>query len=81
MRYEVIWEPEALAQAERLAADDPEGVRLVFSAVDRLGGNPRPEGAFGSTDAVRVHVGPYRVQYEINDRHVRVSVIHLGRAR
>jgi mRNA interferase RelE/StbE len=27
--YEVIWEPEALAQAERFAKDDPDGVRQV----------------------------------------------------
>ncbi|WP_328335846.1 MULTISPECIES: type II toxin-antitoxin system RelE family toxin [unclassified Streptomyces] len=81
MSYEVIWEPEALAQAERFAKDDPHGVRQVFAAVDRLGEEPRPEGAFGSTDVLRIHVGIYRVMYEINDQQVRVSVIHLGRLR
>ncbi|GAA2231155.1 type II toxin-antitoxin system RelE family toxin [Streptomyces nogalater] len=81
MSYEVIWEPEALAQAERFAKDDPDGVRQVFTAVDRLAGNPRPDGAFGSADLLRIHVGVYRVMYEISDRQVRVSVIHLGRLR
>ncbi|MCZ7430147.1 type II toxin-antitoxin system RelE family toxin [Streptomyces sp. WMMC1477] len=81
MSYEVIWEPEALAQAERLAKDDPDGVRQVFAAVDRLADNPRPDGAFGSADVLRIHVGRYRVMYEVNDRQVRVSVIHLGRVR
>ncbi|NUK11162.1 type II toxin-antitoxin system RelE/ParE family toxin [Streptomyces lunaelactis] len=81
MSYEVIWEPEALAQAERFAKDDPDGVRQVFTAVDRLADEPRPEGAFGSTDVLRIHVGIYRVMYEINDQQVRVSVIHLGRLR
>ncbi|MCL3998206.1 type II toxin-antitoxin system RelE family toxin [Streptomyces lavenduligriseus] len=81
MSYEVIWEPEALAQAERFAKDDPDGVRQVFTAVDHLSGNPRPDGAFGSADLLRIHVGAYRVMYEISDRQVRVSVIHLGRLR
>ncbi|WP_432095366.1 type II toxin-antitoxin system RelE family toxin [Streptomyces sp. bgisy100] len=81
MSYEVIWEPEALAQAERLAKDDPDGVRHVFTAVDRLAHDPRPRGAFGSADLLRIHVGAYRVMYEISDQQVRISVIHLGRLR
>jgi mRNA interferase RelE/StbE len=79
--YEVIWEPEALAQAERFAKGDPQGVRQVFTAVDHLAHDPRPEGAFGGTDVLRIHVGIYRVLYEISDQQVRVSVIHLGRLR
>ncbi|MFF0728090.1 type II toxin-antitoxin system RelE/ParE family toxin [Streptomyces sp. NPDC004134] len=81
MRYEVIWEPEALAKAERFAKDDPAGVRQVFTAVDRLADDPRPRGAFGSAGLLRIHVSSYRVMYEINDRQVRVSVVHLGRVR
>ncbi|MGW0536559.1 type II toxin-antitoxin system RelE family toxin [Streptomyces sp. NPDC003032] len=81
MSYEVIWEPEALAQAEQFAKDDPEGIRQVFATVDRLTADPRPKGAFGSADVLRVHVGGYRVMYEINDQQIRVSVIHLGRVR
>ncbi|WP_329028406.1 type II toxin-antitoxin system RelE family toxin [Streptomyces sp. NBC_00690] len=81
MRYEVIWEPEALAQAAKFAQDDPDGVRQVFTAVDRLADHPRPKGAFGSSDLLRIHVGRYRVLYEISAQKVRVSVIHLGRLR
>ncbi|MFE5946928.1 type II toxin-antitoxin system RelE/ParE family toxin [Streptomyces sp. NPDC056480] len=81
MSYEVIWEPEALAQAERSAKDDPDGVRQVFTAVDSLADSPRPDGAFGSADLPRIHVAAYRVMYEISDQQVRVSVIHLGRVR
>ncbi|MFE2537259.1 type II toxin-antitoxin system RelE/ParE family toxin [Streptomyces sp. NPDC059371] len=81
MSSEVIWEPEALAQAERFAKDDPDGVRQVFTAVDHLADNPRPDGAFGSAGLLRIHVGTYRVMYEISDPQIRVSVIHLGRVR
>ncbi|MEE1938310.1 type II toxin-antitoxin system RelE/ParE family toxin [Streptomyces sp. TRM 70361] len=81
MRYEVVWEPEALAQAERFAKDDPQGVRQVFTAIDRLADDPRPRGALGSTDMLRIHVGAYRVLYGISDQQVRVNVIHLGRLR
>ncbi|WP_234042191.1 type II toxin-antitoxin system RelE family toxin [Streptomyces marianii] len=49
--------------------------------VDRLADNPRPDGAFGSADLLRIHIGSYRVLYEINDQQIRVSVIHLGRIR
>ncbi|WP_049564862.1 type II toxin-antitoxin system RelE family toxin [Streptomyces sp. SBT349] len=79
MIAEIIWEPEALARAERFATTDPAGVRQVFASVDRLAGDPRPKGAFGSADLLRVHVGVYRVMYEIDGGWVRVSVIHLGR--
>ncbi|MGR8010352.1 type II toxin-antitoxin system RelE family toxin [Streptomyces hypolithicus] len=81
MTYQVIWEPEALAQVEQFAKDDPQGVRQVFTAVDHLADDPRPEGAFGSTDLLRIHIGIYRVLYEISDQQVRISVIHLGRLR
>ncbi|MFF3699144.1 type II toxin-antitoxin system RelE/ParE family toxin [Streptomyces sp. NPDC002221] len=81
MSYEVIWEPEALAQAEKFAKDDPDGVRQVFHAVDHLADDPRPVGAFGSSDILRIHVGIYRVMYEISKQLIRVSVIHLGRLR
>ncbi|MFD5557653.1 type II toxin-antitoxin system RelE/ParE family toxin [Streptomyces sp. NPDC127068] len=81
MSYEVIWEPEALTQAERFAKNDPDGIRQVFATVDRLADNPRPDGAFGSPDLLRIHVAAYRVMYEISDQQIRVSVIHLGRVR
>ncbi|WUD70393.1 type II toxin-antitoxin system RelE/ParE family toxin [Streptomyces sp. NBC_00510] len=81
MSYEVIWEPEALAQAERFAKDDPDGVRQVFAAVDHLAVDPRPDGAFGQADVLRIHIGAYRVMYEISEQQIRVSVIHLGRVR
>ncbi|MFE3559463.1 hypothetical protein ACFXKW_32105 [Streptomyces sp. NPDC059193] len=60
MSHEVIWEQEALAQAERSGKDDPDGVRQVFAAVDHLADDPRPKGAFGNADVLHIHVGAYR---------------------
>lgn len=37
MSHEVIWEPEALAQAEHFAKKDPRGVRQVRVSVIHLG--------------------------------------------
>jgi mRNA interferase RelE/StbE len=54
---EVVREPEAFAQAERLAKGDLDGVRQVFTAVDHLAHDPRPQDAFGSGDVLRIHVG------------------------
>ncbi|WP_327686558.1 type II toxin-antitoxin system RelE family toxin [Streptomyces sp. NBC_00467] len=72
---------ETPGRAEQFAKEDPAAVRQVFTAVDRLADNPRPDGAFGSSDLLRIHIGVYRVLYETNDQQIRVSVIHLGRLR
>lgn len=66
MSCEVIWEPEALTQAERLATDGPDGVRQVFTAAGRLAGSPRPGGASGSAGLLCVHVAACRVMYGVS---------------
>ncbi|MEU0788003.1 type II toxin-antitoxin system RelE/ParE family toxin [Streptomyces sp. NPDC006173] len=78
----MVWEPSALTVAEKHAASDRAGVQQVFEAVDLLADNPRPAGAFtvGATGIYRIQVGFYRVQYEIDDQTVTVTVFHLGRA-
>ncbi|MEU7108375.1 type II toxin-antitoxin system RelE/ParE family toxin [Streptomyces stramineus] len=60
---------------------DPDGVRQFFTAVDHFADEPRPQGEFGNADVLRIHVGDYRMMYEISDQQVRISVIHLGRVR
>ncbi len=82
MTYRVTWEPSALAVAEKHAASDLEGIQQVFRAVDLLADNPRPAGAFtvGASSIYRIQVGFYRVQYEIHEQTVTVTVFHLGRA-
>jgi mRNA interferase RelE/StbE len=79
--YRVIWEPSALAAAEKYAAGDREGVQQVFRAVDLLAHDPRPAGAFtvGASGIYRIQTGFYRIQYEIHEQTVTVTVFHLGR--
>jgi mRNA interferase RelE/StbE len=79
--YEVLWAQAALDQAVRLAKTDREGVAAVFDATDLPAREPRPEGAFryGSGDALRLHVGLYRVFVEVDDPAGLVKVQHLGR--
>jgi mRNA interferase RelE/StbE len=62
-------------------ADDPVGLATVFDRVDELADDPRPATAlpWGNSDFLRLRIGRYRILYEIADRTIRISVIHLGR--
>ncbi|MFF4217887.1 MULTISPECIES: type II toxin-antitoxin system RelE family toxin [Streptomyces] len=81
MSLQVNWSERALDVAARFLKDDPEGLRQVFTATDLLADNPRPVGSFeyGSPDLRRMHVGRYRVMYEIHGGSVTIAVVHLGR--
>lgn len=81
MTYAVIWADEAFAAAQTYMSDDPAGLAQVFDAVDLLTDQPRPAGAYvWGVDRCRIHVGRYRVIYEVTEQTVTVEVIHLGRA-
>jgi len=82
LTYEIAWADEAFAAAQAFMADDPAGLATVFDTVDDLASNPRPPTAlpWGSTAFLRLRVGRYRVLYEINERLIRIDVIHLGRS-
>jgi mRNA interferase RelE/StbE len=81
VNLEVIWEVDATNAATRFIKDDPDGLRQVFHAVDLLAQEPRPAGSaeLGSQYLRRIHVGRYRVIYEIAESTVTVVVVHLGR--
>ncbi|OEU85372.1 plasmid stabilization protein [Streptomyces abyssalis] len=81
MSYEVNWRLQALNTATRFLKDDPAGLDQVFEAVDLLAREPRPAGSaeLGSQYLRRIHVGRYRVIYEIFDSTVTVVIMHLGR--
>lgn len=81
MSYEVTWSERALDQAAGFLKDDPVGLEQLLSAVDLLADDPRLAGTteYGSPDVRRLHVGRYRVLYDVNDTTVTVVVIHAGR--
>ncbi|ADI07438.1 hypothetical protein SBI_04318 [Streptomyces bingchenggensis BCW-1] len=81
MNYRIIWDDPAINAAARFLKDDPEGLQQVFAAVDLLAVDPRPIGTaeYGSPDLRRMHVGFYRVMYEITESTVTIMVMHLGR--
>ena len=60
--------------------DDPQGMRAVLDAIDRLAEDPRPAGSFpyGSPDLRRLRVGRYRVLYEITEDAIAVRHIARG---
>ncbi|MFD0275520.1 type II toxin-antitoxin system RelE/ParE family toxin [Kitasatospora sp. NPDC127111] len=81
MTYRITWDEPAINAAARFLKDDADGLRQVMDAVDLLADDPRPAGsaAYGSPDLRRIHIGRYRVLYEITEQTVTIVVIHLGR--
>ncbi|WP_405687043.1 type II toxin-antitoxin system RelE/ParE family toxin [Streptomyces sp. NBC_00057] len=81
MTYLITWDEHAIDQAARFLKDDPDGLRQLMDAVDLVADNPLPQGSapYGSHTLRRVHVGRYRVLYEIAETQVTIIVIHLGR--
>ncbi|MGW7312897.1 type II toxin-antitoxin system RelE family toxin [Streptomyces sp. NPDC054854] len=81
MTYAIVWDEAAIDAAVRFLKDDPDGLRQMMDAVDLLADQPRPQGTaeYGSQDLRRMHVGRYRVLYEITDATVTIVVIHVGR--
>jgi mRNA interferase RelE/StbE len=72
----VIEEPVSLALGRYL--DDPAGLREVLEAIDGLAEDPRPPASVSWGPVLsRLHVGRYRVIYEIGD--VVISVRRIDR--
>ncbi|MFJ6501413.1 type II toxin-antitoxin system RelE/ParE family toxin (plasmid) [Streptomyces virginiae] len=81
MTFTIVWDEPAIDAAAHFLKDDPDGLRQLMDAVDLLADQPRPEGSipYGSQDLRRIHVGRYRVMYEITEATVTIVVIHVGR--
>jgi mRNA interferase RelE/StbE len=75
----VALDETAINQATAFLADDPDGLRSVLAAVDRLAEHPYPDASlpFGSSGLRRLRVGRYRVLYTVTDE--LISVGHIGR--
>jgi len=76
---EVAFEDQAISQAAAFLHDDPDGVRSIFEAVDRLPDDPEPAESlpFGTAGLRRLRVGRYRVLYRVADDQIQVG--HIGR--
>lgn len=81
MSFQIIWAEKATNAAVRFLKDDPDGLRQVYAAVDLLADNPRPIGtiAYGMPELRRLHVGLYRLLYEIDEGNITIVVLHIGR--
>jgi mRNA interferase RelE/StbE len=73
------YDERAIGQAAAFL-DDPQGIREVVDAIDRLADEPRPAGSFpyGSPDLRRLRVGRYRILYEITEEAVAIRHIARG---
>lgn len=81
MSCAIDWDMVALGRAGRFMKDDVAGVEQVMAACGYLAADPRPPGSaeYGSPDDRRIHVGRYRVFYEIDDAAEQITITHLGR--
>jgi mRNA interferase RelE/StbE len=81
LTFEVIWEPAAVDLATRFLADDREGLRGLFEAIDALADEPRPAIAsgLGTSGLYRLRVDRYRAVYEVDQAARTVKVRHIGR--
>ena len=70
-RQVVIEEPVSLSLGKYL--DDPAGLNEVLEAIDALADDPRPAGSVPWGPVMsRLHVGRYRVLYEIGETTIWV---------
>jgi mRNA interferase RelE/StbE len=71
LRRIVIDEPVSLSLGKYL--DDAPGLAQVLDAIDALADDPRPSGSVSWGPVMsRLHVGPYRVLYEIGESTIWV---------
>jgi mRNA interferase RelE/StbE len=79
--YEVTWEEVALDQAVGFIHDDRDGVAAVLAAGDSLATGPAFAGgtSLGSAERFRLHVGRYRLWYDVDDVARTVKIVRCGR--
>jgi mRNA interferase RelE/StbE len=76
--YVVQYDPRAMKELTKL--DPPIAVRIV-KAIDRLGAQPRPQGArslVGYPGLWRIRIGDYRVVYAIKEAELVVLALRVA---
>ena len=78
MQYELIIKPTAEKSLDKL----PRPIRRrIVDAMMELRNNPRPAGVVklaGDANFWRIHIGSYRVVYEIHDDQLMVLVLRVA---
>ncbi len=80
MKYTVEIQPSVLKYLGKLPDNIYKRLRV---AIFTLPNNPRPHGSEKMTgrNAYKIRVGDYRIIYEIEDKILLVTVIHVGHRR
>lgn len=81
MSTEVTFQPAARRALTQLRKSDREGVDQILDAINLLRSNPRPPGShpYGS-GYFRIHIGRYRVLYQIREGSpVVISIENVGK--
>jgi len=79
--YTVQWARKTVKQLDKL---DRTAQKKIVLAVTRLADNPRPYGAKSLVNRpgeYRIHIGDYRVVYEIHDDRLVVLVVAVAHRR
>ncbi len=79
-RYSLDFRKSAVKELEALPKRD---LQRMLERIEALSDDPRPHGAEKLTndDKYRFRQGDYRVLYEIDERHKRVTVVRIAHSR
>ena len=79
--WQVTWGLRALNAAAGYLSDDREGVAGVMAVSRELETQPLRPDAFplGSPTRLRLHVGRYRIVYQVDEQDRLVTIVRLGR--
>ncbi|MGW5360677.1 type II toxin-antitoxin system RelE family toxin [Actinopolymorpha pittospori] len=79
--WSVTWEPSALDEASGCLKLDSTDVPALLTATDALAGGPDAEGARPwGTHHYRLHRGPWRVLYRVDQQARTIHIEHVGRS-
>ena len=78
--YSVDFRKSAVKELEALPRRD---LQRIVERIETLSGDPRPHGAEKLTndEKYRFRQGDYRVLYEIDERHKRVTIVRIAHRR
>ena len=78
--YRLLIKPSAAKDLEALPLKDR---KRVAAQIQRLGSNPRPDGAekLSGQDKYRLRQSDYRVLYSIDDTQATVVIVRIGHRR